>query len=138
MSASFLLGFDEVSRLNQVKFPKNDSRDPISTNPVDSPFAGLKVVTEGQTILVTSPVENPLANQQDKTSQLPMDPGSLALIQTMFRGVRMSVKITAPFEVVEHNAHRREGTTLIWDYDLAAATLSPEQMKQGVRVRFRR
>ena len=140
MAASFLLGFDQVSKLSQIQFPKSGSQpDAMGTNPVDSPFGGLKVVTEGQTILVTTPVENPLAEQQEKTSQMPMDAAALGLIQQMFKGVRMVVKITAPFDVVEHNAHRREGTTLIWDYDfLNLQKLTPEQMKQGVRVRFRR
>jgi hypothetical protein len=140
MAASFLLGFDQVSKLSQIQFPKSGSQpDAMGTNPVDSPFGGLKVVTEGQTILVTTPVENPLAEQQEKTSQMPMDAAALGLIQQMFKGVRMVVKITAPFDVVEHNAHRREGTTLIWDYDfLNLQKLTPEQMKAGVRVRFRR
>ncbi|HYN05924.1 MAG TPA: hypothetical protein VES67_00905 [Vicinamibacterales bacterium] len=139
MAASFLLGFDQVSKLSQIQFPKSGSQpDAMGTNPVDSPFGGLKVVSEGQTILITTPIENPLAGQQEKTSQMPMDAAALGLIQQMFKGVRMSFKITAPFEVAEHNAHRREGTTLIWDYDLNTTKLTPEQMKQGVRVRFRR
>lgn len=140
VAASFLLGFDQVSKLSQVKFPKSgDKADAMGgTNPVESPFGGLKVVTEGQTILITTPVDNPLADQQEKTSQMPMDAAVVGLVQQLFKGVRMSFKITAPFEVVEHNAHRREGTTLIWDYDLTNPKITPDQMKQGVRVRFRR
>jgi hypothetical protein len=140
MAASFLLGFDQVAKLKQIEMPKSgDQSNPAGKNPVESPFGGLNVVTEGQTILVTSAVENPVADQQKQTKEMPVDKAGLAMMEQMFKGVRIAFKITSPLEVVEHNAHRREGNTLVWDYNLTSLQkLSPEQMKQGVRVRFRR
>ncbi len=140
VSANFLLGFDQVSKLNKVTFPKSATgAEEIGKNPVDSPFGGLQVVTEGQTVLVSTPVTNPLADQQEKTAQMPMDAVAMGMIEAMFKGVRMVFKITSPLDVVEHNAHRREGTTLIWDYDIASLQkMNADQAKQGVRVRYRR
>ena len=39
------------------------------------------------------------------------------MMEDAFKNMRFAWKITAPFQVVESNAHRREGNTLIWDYD---------------------
>ena len=60
-------------------------------------------------------------------------------MEALFKGLRVAFKITAPFEVVEHNAHRKTGNTLIWEYDLATMQkLTPEQAKQGIKVRYRK
>jgi hypothetical protein len=37
-----------------------------------------------------------------------------------FKNMRVAWKITAPFEVASSNATRREGNTLIWEYDFQA------------------
>jgi hypothetical protein len=51
----------------------------------------------------------------------------------------VAFRISAPFEVIEHNAHRKDGTALVWEYDLnSLQKMSPEQMKNGVRVRYRK
>jgi hypothetical protein len=139
MNASFLLGFDQVSKLKQIEMPKSGGPDGAGARPVDSPFGGLNVVTEGQTVLVTSPVQNPVADQQEKVSQMPADKATIALMEQLFNGVRMTFRITSPLEVIEHNAHRREATTLIWDYNLTSLQkMTPDQVKQGVRVRYRK
>ena len=140
MAASFLIGFDQVAKLKQIEMPKSGDRSGAGgQSPVDSPFGGLDVVTEGNSVLVTSAVANPVADQQKQAEQMPVDKAGLAMMEQMFKGVRVAFKITSPLEVVEHNAHRREGSTLVWDYNLASLQkLSAEQLKQGVRVRFRR
>lgn len=140
MAASFLLGFDQVAKLKKIRMPKSGERaDAAGGSAVDSPFGGLDVVTEGQTILVTSAVQNPVADQQKQAEEMPVDAGGLAMIEQLFKGVRIAFKITSPLEVVEHNAHRRDGTTLVWDYNLTTLKqLTPDQLKQGVRVRFRK
>ena len=139
MSASFLLGFDQVSKLKQIEMPKGARSDGAGANPMESPFGGLNVVAEGQTVLVTSAVQNPVADQQEKVSQMPVDKSALGMMEQLFKGVRMAFKITSPLEVIEHNAHRREGTTLIWDYNVTSLQkMTPDQLKQGVRVRFRK
>ena len=51
----------------------------------------------------------------------------------------MAYKIDAPFDVVESNATRKEGRTLVWEYDLKTMEkMTPEQLAQGVRVRFKK
>ena len=57
----------------------------------------------------------------------------------LVKGLRVAFKITAPFEVLEHNAHRKTGNMLIWEYDFATMQkLTPEQSKQGIKVRYRK
>ncbi|HEX7780647.1 MAG TPA: hypothetical protein VF424_15465 [Vicinamibacterales bacterium] len=143
VAANFLVGFDQVSKLSQIRFPKNSERgerpDAMGTNPVDSPFGALKVVADGQTILVTTPVTNPLAEEEEKVSQAPLDAALTGVIQQLFNGVHIVFRITSPFEVLEHNAHRREGPTLIWDYDFAKIQkMTSEQMNAGIRVKYRK
>lgn len=140
VAANFLVGFDEVSKLSQIRFPKNSGRpDAMGTSPVDSPFGALKVVADGQTVLVTTPVKNPLAEEEEKVAQAPFDAALTGLIQQLFNGVHIVFRITSPFEVLEHNAHRREGATLIWDYDFAKIQkMSSEQMNAGIRVKYRK
>jgi hypothetical protein len=68
-----------------------------------------------------------------------MDAAMKAMAEGLFAGMRVSFRITAPFEVIEHNAHRREGSTLVWDYNFQTlAKLTPAQAKQGMFVRYRK
>jgi hypothetical protein len=139
-AANVLVGFDKASKLSQIRFTKTDAQpDAPGNNPVDSPFAGLTVVDDGKTVLVTTPVTNPLADQEQKAAQAQLDAALTGLIQQMFQGLRIVVKITSPLEVVEHNAHRREGATLVWDYDFTnIQKMNADQLKSGVRVTFRK
>jgi len=146
IAANFLFGFDNVSKLSEIQFPKKQEEGAEQQgpgggpgNPVESPFNGLKVVDEGSTILVTSPTENPVADQQEQTAQMDLDPAAKKQMEEMFKGLRVAFKITAPFQVVEHNAHRKEGNTLIWEYDLKTfEKMKPEDLAQGVRVRYKK
>lgn len=144
IAANFLFGFDNVAKLSEIKFPKKEAEGeqpgpPGGGNPVESPFDGLKVVDEGGTILITSPTENPVAEQKEQAAGMDLDPDAKKQMEEMFKGLRVAFKITAPFEVVESNAHRKEGNTLIWEYDLKSfETLKPEQLAQGVRVRYKK
>lgn len=146
IAANFLFGFDNVSKLSEITFPKKQEEGAEQQgpgggpgNPVEAPFNGLKVVDEGGTILVTSPTENPVAEQQEQTAQMDLDPAAKKQMEEMFKGLRVAFKITAPFEVVEHNAHRKEGNTLIWEYDInSLQKMKPEELAQGVRVRYKK
>jgi hypothetical protein len=137
IAVNFVLGFDNASKLSKIVFPKKQESGPGAPgNPVDAPFGGLQLVDEGSTILITSPVENPAA---DQTAQMPPDPGMAKQVEAMFKGLRVAFKITAPFDVVEHTAHRKEGATLVWDYNMQSLQkLTPEQMKRGIRVRYKK
>lgn len=142
LDANFLFGFDHVSKLSQIEFPKKQEEGEAQQgpgNPVESPFNGLKLVDEGKTILITSPTENPVAEQKDQAAQMDLDPEAKKQMEEMFKGLRVAFKITAPFEVVEHNAHRKEGKTLVWEYDLKTfEKMKPEDLAQGVRVRYKK
>ena len=141
ISANFRLGFDQASKLAQIKLqPKGGpAAAPPIDNPMESPFGGLQVQDEGRTILITSPARNPVADQTQPGQMPPMDPAMKSQMDAMLKGIRVAFKITAPFEVVEHNAHRKEGTTLIWDYNIEALEkMSTDQAMQGIKVRYRK
>ena len=55
--------------------------------------------------------------------------------------MRVAYRITAPFTVVSHNASRREGNTLIWEYDLESfEKMAAEKRADAgqVRVTYRK
>ena len=138
IGANFLFGFDNFAKLSQISFPKKNDQGPGGSpgNPIENPFEDLKLVDEGATILITGPVENPMADEQEK---MPPDPELRKQVEALMTGMRVAFKITAPFTVVETTAHRREGSTLVWEYDLKSIEkLTPEQLKQGIRVRYRK
>ena len=142
LAANFAFGFDNVSKLGLIKFPKKDSEQqgpPGAKNPFDEPFAGLQLKDEGSTLLLTSQAVNPAADQKAQASEIDMSPEAKKQIEEAFKGLRFAVKIDAPFEVLEHNATRKQGQTLIWEYDLKSMEkMTPEQLAQGVRVRFKK
>lgn len=136
----FVLGFDKLSTLNAISLDAPDGAAPPGPidNPMQRPFDGLTVVEEGGTILITSPTHNPLADQA-KSGGEPLDPMAKSMMDTMFKGFRVAFRINAPFDVIEHNAHRKDGTTLVWEYDLA----SIEKMMKGdagpaIRVKYKK
>ena len=141
VSAKLLLGFDHASKLEQIKFDKPGAAAPAGpmANPLDEPFGGLKVIDEGGTLLVTSPARNPVGDQQAETGPMPMDAELKGLFDSMLSGVRVTIRMTAPFEVVEHNAHRKEGNMLVWDYNYASLQkMTAAEIEQGVRVRYKK
>jgi hypothetical protein len=141
LAANFAFGFDHVSKLGLIKFPKKESEQqgPGAKNPFDEPFGGLQIKDEGGTLLLTSEAVNPAAEQKSQAAEMDMSPEMKKQMEDAFKGLRFAFKIDAPFEVVEHNATRKEGRTLIWEYDLKSMEkMTPEQLAQGVRVRFKK
>lgn len=140
--ANFAFGFDNVSKLSQIKFPQKGSEQegpPGTKNPFDEPFAGLQIKDEGKTLLLTSEAVNPAAEQKSQAAEMDLSPEMKKQMEDAFKGLRFAVKIDAPFEVVEHNATRKEGRTLVWEYDLKSMEkMTPEQLAQGIRVRFKK
>ena len=53
----------------------------------------------------------------------------------LFKGLRVAFRITAPFEILEQNAHRKEGNTLIWEFDVKSLE---KATPTGIRVRYRK
>jgi hypothetical protein len=70
-----------------------------------------------------------------------LDAATEKMVKDAFSKMRVAYRITAPFTVVSHNATRREGNTLIWEYDMAAFEKMEKTKKLddlGVRVTYRR
>ncbi len=136
MAVDFAFGFDTISKLKQITLPESGDQGGGPGNPLQDPFKDLNVVDEGATILITGPVVDPMSGAKDS---LPPDPKILEQIGDVMAGLRVAFKITAPFDVVETTAHRREGTTLIWEFDMTSMQkLTPEQLAKGISVRYRK
>jgi hypothetical protein len=144
-----LFGFDHVSKLQEIDLKKPEAGEAQQQempgpgaqgeNPMESPFGGLQFKDEGDTFLVTSPTENPLAEQTEQAEQAQLSPEEKKQVEEMLGKLRVAFKITAPFQIVEHNAHRKEGNTLVWEYDLDSfEKMKPEELSQGVRVRYKK
>ena len=143
MGLRFALAFDNAAKLGTVKLEPPSGGTPAPEgvgNPMETPFLGLQVVDEGGTVLVTSPAQNPLAGERLKTEELAeLGPEVMSEVEALLKKFSVRFKLAAPFDVIEHNAHRKEGTTLIWEYDMAAI----EKMAKGdaspsIRVRYRK
>ncbi|HWN44507.1 MAG TPA: hypothetical protein VNW71_19950 [Thermoanaerobaculia bacterium] len=146
-----LFGFDHVSKLQEIELksqepekaqPQEGSAPPGPQgppSPMESPFGGLQFKDEGDTFLVTSPAHNPVADQKEQASQMHLSPEDKKQVEEMLGKLRVAFKITAPFQVVEHNAHRKDGNTLVWEYNLESfEKMKPEDLAQGVRVRYKK
>ena len=125
MVTNMKFAFDKLAHLVDVKLPqKGDDKggppDPTKKNILDSPFQGLDVVETASTITIRTKPQNPADKVKSETSESggpPMDAETKKMMEDAFKGMRFAWKITAPFQVVSSNAHRREGNTLIWEYD---------------------
>ena len=112
----------------------------MGNNPMGSPFLGLQVIDEGRTLLVSSPARNPIGDQKAQLDQMTqVDAAMKGQLDQMLKGLKVGFRITAPFEVVEHNATRKEGNTLVWEYDMTSfEKLQKVAADQSVRVRYRK
>ncbi|HEX2832225.1 MAG TPA: hypothetical protein VHW00_04380 [Thermoanaerobaculia bacterium] len=132
LDTKFKFAFDKLSNLADVKLPSKEGGDPTQKNVVDSPFEGLEVIDKGKTFTVQTKPHNPTESVEKEAEQNApkMDPEMEKMMKDAFSKMRVSYRITAPFEVVSHNATRVEGKTLIWEYTYA----SFEKMsKKGVK-----
>ncbi len=140
-------GFQNLKNLVDVKLPqkKEGGGDPTSKNIIDSPFEGLDVIEKGGLITVQTKPMNPAAkvNEEAKESGGPkMDPEVEKMMKDAFSKMRIVYRLTAPFTIVSHNATRKEGNTLIWEYDMKrfeAMEKSGKKMDDvGVKVVYKR
>ena len=136
---NLLFGFDDLAKLAAIEFPKaKGGKGPGGEpgNPIESPFGGLKIVDEGATVLITGPPQNPAASGK---AQAPPDAEAQKMIGELLKGLNVAFRITAPFEVIQHNAHRKEGNTLVWQYDLKSLEkLKPAELNSSIKVRYRK
>jgi len=140
MGINMLFGFDNAAKLAEIKMPKKADDKGGPPNPADNPFNGFKIVDDGKTITITTQVQNPMdeAKQSTPPTEKP-DPAAMKQMEDLLKGFRVAFKITAPFDVIEQNATRKEGNTLIWEFDLKSIEkMKPEQLKQGIRVKYKK
>jgi hypothetical protein len=117
--SDFKFGFKRLNNLVGVKFPSKEGGDPTQKNIVDSPFEGLELIEKGDTITIRTKPTNPVASVQEEAADAPkMDAATEKLVRDAFSKMRVVYRLNAPFTVVSHNATRKEGNTLIWEYDM--------------------
>jgi hypothetical protein len=120
VATDFKFGFDKLKQLVGVKLPSKEGGDPTSKNVVDSPFENMELVEKGDTITIRTKPVNPADAVKEEAKDAPkLDAATEKLIKDAFGKMRVTYRITAPFTVVSHNATRREGNTLVWEYNMA-------------------
>ena len=148
VTTNMKFAFDKLSSLTGVKLgtkkegeaPPDPTKNPI----LDSPFQGLEISETAKTISIRTKPQNPAAKVKAKASEQgpKLDPDTEKMMNDAFKNLRVAWKITAPFEVVSSNATRKEGNTLIWEYDfqklqkLAASEKALDDL--AVRVTYRK
>lgn len=141
VDSTFRFGFDRVSRLIGVKLPSK-GKDPTQKNVIDTPFEGLELVESADTMTLRTRPLNPQEAVQKEAADAPkMDPAMEKIIKDAFGKMRVTYRVTAPFAIVSHNATRKEGNTLIWEYDLKRfeeLAKSKNLADAGVSVTYRR
>jgi hypothetical protein len=143
--AHFNFGFDDVAKLKQIKLGNPHAEggeapppQPGTQNPFDTPFGDLRIDRQGDTLLLTTKPTNPMEKQSEEMGGGEMDPATKKQMEEAFKGLRVAWKIETPFTVLESNATRREGKTLIWEYTLDTfEKMTPEQRAEGIRAKFR-
>lgn len=140
--------FDKLSSLVGVKLGTKKegdaSADPTKKTVLDSPFQGLEMSETASTISIRTTPQNPADKvKSEATEQGPkLDPETEKMMADAFKNMRVAWKITAPFEVISSNATRKEGNTLIWEYDFEKLQKIGNSKKalddMGVRVTYKK
>ena len=107
--------FDHVDKLKEIHLDADDEGDD-SGAPVDSePFENLEIIEDGDRIIIRSEPINPV-EELDEMGEMPFV--SDEMIEKLLQGFGVTFSITTPFEVEEHNATRKDGETLVWEFNL--------------------
>jgi hypothetical protein len=139
--------FDKLSSLVGVKLgsKQKEGGDPTKKSIIDTPFQGLEISETAKTISIHTKPQNPADKVKSETSEAgpKLDPDTEKMMNDAFKNLRVAWKITAPFEVASSNATRKEGNTLIWEYDFATlqklAAASPKALDDlSVRVTYKK
>lgn len=142
VDTNFKFGFEKLSQLVGVKLPSKKGGDPTQKNVIDSPFEGLELSEKGDTFTLRTKPQNPTAAVKEEAANAPkLDAASEKLVKDAFSKMRVAYRITAPFTIVSHNATRREGNTLVWEYTMDSFEKMEKSGKlddAGVRVTYRR
>jgi hypothetical protein len=149
VTTNMKFAFDKLSSLVGVKLGNKKEgeapADPTKKSIIDTPFQGLEISETAKTISIHTKPQNPaekVKSQADSQGGPKMDPETEKMMNDAFKNLRVAWKITAPFEVASTNATRREGKTLIWEYDFARFQKIAENPKalddMGVSVTYKK
>jgi hypothetical protein len=128
------LAFDHVSSLNRVEIGPGDraTDGPGAPGEETRPFGGLEVIEDGNTIVLRNQPFDPIEESAEAAAD--RMPGMEGLMEPVLEDFSVVFRIEAPFEVLEDNATRRDGNSLIWEYDETHL----ETGSEGVYVRYKR
>jgi len=104
----------------------------------------LEISETAKTISIHTKPQNPADKVKAEASEQgpKMDAETEKMMNDAFKNMRVAWKITAPFEVISSNATRREGNTLIWEYDfqkLQKLAATPKALDDlGVMVTYKK
>ena len=122
-------GFDHVDRLREFEMRDDEDDDHVPGVEHSRPFEGLEVIERGNEVIVRNEPIDPI----DDMSDSPMV--SERMVDNMMKDLSVTFRLETPFEIVEHNATRKDGRSLIWVFDY-------ERLKQdepaGIYARLRR
>jgi len=121
--------FDHVDRLREFEMRDDEDDDHVPGVEHSRPFEGLEVIERGNEVIVRNEPIDPI----DDMSDSPMV--SERMVDNMMKDLSVTFRLETPFEIVEHNATRKDGRSLIWVFDY-------ERLKQdepaGIYARLRR
>jgi len=148
VTTNMKFAFDKLASLVGVKLnSKKEGEaggDPTKKSVIDSPFQGLEIAETASTITIHTKPQNPADKVKSEAGEAgpKLDPETEKMMNDAFKNMRIAWKITAPFEVVSSNATRKEGKTLIWEYDwdkLQKLAASPKALDDlGVSVTYKK
>ncbi len=142
MESSFKFAFDTLEHLVGLRLPsKND--DPTKKNVMETPFSGMEITETPTTFTIRTKPQNPAdkVTQEAKGQAPKMDSDMEKMMREAFKKMRVTYRISAPFEVLSANATRKEGNVLIWEYDLdrlEKMAKSTNLDDLGVKVTYRK
>ena len=121
--------FDHVDRLREMRLGDEDEGDLDLGLEGSAPFEGLEIVEEGDEIIVRNDPIDPI---EEVSSE-----GMLAedIVEGLLKDLSITFRLETPFRVLEHNATRVEGRTLIWVFDYERLTSAEPG---GIFARLRR
>ncbi|HEX6898569.1 MAG TPA: hypothetical protein VF789_02605 [Thermoanaerobaculia bacterium] len=136
------VAFDHFDKLQQLEVKQKTAGEAGEAESAsakmgfpEKPFGGLHFKDEGATLVMSGMGFAPPAEMSSAPSLDDLPPEVAATLKK----IKLVIKVTAPFEVVEHNATRKEDKTLIWEYDYdTLMSRTPEQMQEGLRARFKK
>ena len=117
LGGDFTFAFDHISKLKEIQMPDDSGGDS------DSPFAQLAVEEKDGTLLISTPPINPAENlDQMNFGDSEEDDAGSDMVKQSIESMRVQFELSAPFEVLEHNATEVDGKTLRWEYDFESLT----------------